>query len=176
MPTPARGIVDDLWEHGGLPSVYFLVDGRLRCQAARGYFQVVDGFPPGTGVIGQVVATGESAIINDLSETPHFIAAIPGLNAEACAAVSGARPRRRRRQRGVGQRAARANITDLLACRRGPAGCRRSRQQVGMPPVPLAQRLARIVVSLTSLTEIAQIRARAVEGAIELSEYDELLA
>ncbi|MBA2774797.1 MAG: GAF domain-containing protein, partial [Nocardioidaceae bacterium] len=83
-----EGIVDDLWEHGGLPSVYFLVDGRLRCLAARGYFQVVDGFRPGTGVIGRVVATGEAAVIDDLASTPHFIAAIPGLNAEACFPVT----------------------------------------------------------------------------------------
>jgi len=162
-----EGLVDDLWEHGGLPSIYFLVDGRLRCQAARGYFQVVDGFPPGTGVIGQVVATGESVIINDLSETPHFIAAIPGLNAEACAAVSV-------RGQVVGavnvesDSALPANITDLLPAAAALLGSS-IEAAGGLPPVPLAQRLARIVVSLTSLTEIAQIRARAVEGAIELS-------
>ncbi len=88
VPAACEGLVDDLWEYGGLPSVYLLVDGRLRCLAARGYFQVVDGFPPGTGVIGRVVATGEPVVIEDLGTTTHFIAAIPGINAEACAPVA----------------------------------------------------------------------------------------
>ena len=162
-----EGIVDDLWEHGGLPSVYLLVDGRLRCQAARGYFQVVDGFPPGTGVIGRVVSSGVTAIIDDLGNTPHFIAAIPGLNAEACAPVTV-------RGRVVGA----VNVESRGALPDGIAGLLADAAALlgaviestgGMPPVPLAQRLARIVVSLTSLTEVGQIRARAVAGAVELS-------
>ena len=45
LSAACQGLVDDLHERYALPSVYLLVDGRLRCQAARGYFQVVDGFP-----------------------------------------------------------------------------------------------------------------------------------
>ncbi len=162
-----EGIVDDLWEHGGLPSVYFLVDGRLRCQAARGYFQVVDGFRPGTGVIGRVVASGEAAIIDDLASAPHFIAAIPGLNAEACVPVTV-----RGQVVGAVNVESRGALPDGIADLLGRAATLLGaviESAGGMPPVPLAQRLARIVVSLTSLTEVEPIRARAVEGAIELS-------
>ena len=60
-------LVEELHVGGDLPSIYLLVDGRLRCQAARGYFQVVDGFTPGTGVIGRVVAEGRTQIIADVT-------------------------------------------------------------------------------------------------------------
>ncbi len=39
-------LVEILQQRFELPSIYLLVDGRLRCQAARGYFQVIDGFAP----------------------------------------------------------------------------------------------------------------------------------
>ncbi len=64
--------------------MYLLVDERMRCHAARGYFQVVDGFPPGHGVIGQAVATGRAQLIQDIRSHPEFIAAIPGVAAEGC--------------------------------------------------------------------------------------------
>jgi putative methionine-R-sulfoxide reductase with GAF domain len=63
--------------------VYLLLDGVLRCQAARGYFQVVDGFGLGTGVIGRIAATGRATLIRDVAEHPEFIAAVPGVVSEA---------------------------------------------------------------------------------------------
>ena len=69
-----------------LPSVYLLLGGRLRCQAARGYFQVVDGFPPGTGVIGRVVTSGRPVLV-DARTDPDFLAAVPGLQSEMCVPV-----------------------------------------------------------------------------------------
>lgn len=68
----------------GLPCVYVLVGRRLRCYAARGYFQVVDGFVPGEGVIGCAVASGQTVVVNDVSQDPAFVAAVPGLQGEAC--------------------------------------------------------------------------------------------
>ena len=67
------------WE---LPSVYLLLDGRLRCMAASGYFQVVDGFTPGTGVIGRAVRTASTVLVRDATQDPEFVAAIPGLRSE----------------------------------------------------------------------------------------------
>ncbi|MDX6216728.1 MAG: hypothetical protein QOG99_2312, partial [Frankiales bacterium] len=55
LPAACSGLVDDLLERWDLPSVYLLVEGRLRCQASRGYFQVSDGFTASTGVIGRVI-------------------------------------------------------------------------------------------------------------------------
>ena len=162
-----EGIADDLRERYELPSVYLLVDGRLRCQAARGYFQVVDGFTPSTGVIGRVVARGEPVLIQDVQQDPTFIAAIPGLAAEASVPV-----------RVGGQVVGAVNVestTSLpttvlhhLADAAAQLGATIERLG-GMPPVPLAQRLARIAVGLTSLTDADEIRGRAVEGAREVS-------
>lgn len=76
------GLTDDLLATGiELPSVYLLVGERLRCFAARGYFQVVDGFPRTTGVIGSVVASGMPVLIPDVRQREDFIAAVPNLRA-----------------------------------------------------------------------------------------------
>ena len=160
-------LADELHERFELPSVYLLVDGRLRCQAARGYFQVVDGFTPSTGVIGRVVTTGRSVVVHDVQSEPDFIAAIPGLTSEACCPV---------RSGGVVIGAISLESTTRLpddveaqletaAQHLGAAIDRLG----GMPPVPLAQRLARIAVGLTSLTDSSEIRLRAVQGAVEVS-------
>lgn len=48
---------------GLLPSAYLERGGRLRCHAVSGYWQVRDGIPPGTGVIGEVFRTGRASIV-----------------------------------------------------------------------------------------------------------------
>jgi diguanylate cyclase (GGDEF)-like protein len=160
-------LVDDLYVDGALPSIYLLVDGRLRCQAARGYFQVVDGFTAGTGVIGRVVAGGRAELIPDVSSVPEFIAAIPGLLSEACAPV-----------RVHGEVIGAVNVecttplpddigVQLEAAAAELGTC--IERLGGMPPVPLAQRLARIAVGIASMTDRDSIMQRAVAGAIEIS-------
>lgn len=167
LEQACSGLVDDLGEGGTLPSVCLLIDGRLRCQAARGYFQVVDGFSPGTGVIGRVVENGRPEVIHDVSEVPEFIAAIPGLAAEACAPVwvdgnvVGA----------VNVESGTSLPLDIgveLAAAAAELGSR-IEALGGMPPVPLAQRLARIALGLAALTDSEAIVERAVAGAIEIS-------
>ena len=162
-----QGLVDDLHERYALPSVYLLVDGRLRCQAARGYFQVVDGFTPAAGVIGRVVASGLPVVIRDLRLHPDFIAAVPGLVAAATLPV-------RVHGEVVGAVTVESTSTlpgdvqnDLGAAAEELG--RAIERLGGMPPVPLAQRLARIAVGLTALTDAAEIRARAVDGACQVS-------
>ena len=161
------GLADDLWDSGSLPSVYLLVDGRLRCLAARGYFQVVDGFPPGTGVIGRVVASGVGEVLNDVHLDPDFIAAVPGLRAEASMPV---------RVAGVVIGSVNlestttvddAGVEALMAA--ATVLGERIERLGGLPPVPLAQRVARISVGLASSNDATVIRTKAVEGAVELS-------
>ena len=160
-------LADELHEQFELPSIYLLVDGRLRCQAARGYFQVVDGFTPSTGVIGRVVTSGIPVVVHDVQAEPDFIAAIPGLTAEACYPV-------RSSGKVVGAISLEsttqlpADVEDQLAVAAQHLGAAIDRLG-GLPPVPLAQRLARIAVGLTSLTDGSEIRLRAVEGAVEVS-------
>jgi diguanylate cyclase (GGDEF)-like protein len=167
VAAACEGLADDLQERWALPSIYLLIDGRLRCQAARGYFQVVDGFPPGTGLIGRSVATGEPVLVDDLAAEPDYIAALPGLTAEACAPV-----------RVHGQVVGAVNVESatrlepdtgaVLAAAAAVLG-ERIEAVGGLPPVPLAQRLARIAIGLSSLTDPAEIQARTVEGAIQIS-------
>lgn len=167
LAEACEGLADDLHEQYELPSIYLLVDGRLRCQAARGYFQVVDGFTSGTGVIGRVVTTGVPVVIDDVRQDATFIAAIPGLLAEACVPV-------RVHGRTVGAinvestSFLRADIAERLTVAADLLGATLERIG-GMPPVPLAQRLARIAVGLTSLTDSDEIRLRVVEGAQQVS-------
>jgi diguanylate cyclase (GGDEF)-like protein len=167
LAEACEGLADDLREDFELPSIYLLVDGRLRCQAARGYFQVVDGFTPSTGIVGRVVSTGQAVVIHDVRQEPAFIAAIPGLLAEAAVPV-----------RVHGELVGAVNVesttwlppdvADRLTLAADVLGAAIERLG-GMPPVPLAQRLARIAVGLTALTDSAEIRARAVEGALQVS-------
>lgn len=165
--TSCEGMADDLRETYELPSIYLLVDGRLRCQAARGCFQVVDGFTPSAGIIGRVVARGEPVHVEDAQQDPNFIAAIPGLAAEACVPV-------RVFDEVVGALSVESmsrmpdDVLNTLSDAAAHLGAAIERVG-GMPPVPLAQRLARIAVGLTSLTDAAEIRRRAVDGAREVS-------
>lgn len=161
------GLVEDLHEHWTLPSIYLLLDGRLRCQAARGYFQVVDGFAPGTGVIGRVVESGEPVIIQDVDRDPEFIAAIPGLVSEACMPVW---------VHGNVVGAVNIEGTTFLPPEVGThlaAAAAQLGEKIeamgGLPPVPLQQRLARIAISIAALTDSAQIIERAVTAAMEIS-------
>ncbi|MCA1710456.1 MAG: sensor domain-containing diguanylate cyclase [Actinobacteria bacterium] len=151
-----------------LPSVYLLFDGRLRCMEALGYYQVADGQPPGVGVIGGVVASGRPRLITDVTAVPEFIFARPDIAAEACVPV-------RCRGEVVGAvnvestgplpTSALADLTlvaDRLEAWLDAHG--------GLPPVSLPQRLARLAVELTSLTEVPHIVQRAARAAVELSQ------
>ncbi len=160
-------LADVLRQRFELPSIYLLVDGRLRCQAARGYFQVIDGFTTDMGVIGRVVRTGHAELIRDVGADPEFIAATPGLVAEACApvVVHGS---------AVGAVNIETRSTPPPDLGTATVDAARTLSRAieglgGMPPVPLEQRLARIAVSLTTLADRAVISHRAVGAAVELS-------
>jgi diguanylate cyclase (GGDEF)-like protein len=159
--------VDDLHERWDLPSVYLLVDGRLRCQASRGYFQVSDGFTPSTGVIGRVISSGVAEVIADVTAEPAFIAAIPGLRAEVCVPV-----------RVAGEVVGAVNLESTswlddaaLADAHAAAAFlgRRLGELGGLPETSLAERLARVAIGMASQTEAVQVQARAVAGARDLS-------
>ena len=67
-------VVDHLAEvPGALPSVYLERGGRLRCQAVRGYLEILDGLPETAGIIGRTFRTGEPTVEHDISRSPHFV-------------------------------------------------------------------------------------------------------
>lgn len=163
-----HGLADDLLGLGfELPSVYLLASGRLRCHAARGYFQVVDGFWPGTGVLGTCVATGLTELVSDVRTRPDFIAAVPGLRAEVCAAV-----------RVEGQVVGAVSIetrTDLppdavaVAEASAEALGTRLSELGGLASASLSQRLSQVAVELTAAGTVAELEDRAVRAAVDLS-------
>ncbi|MBA2444992.1 MAG: diguanylate cyclase [Nocardioidaceae bacterium] len=163
------GLTDDLLAAGiELPSVYLLVGDRLRCFAARGYFQVVDGFPRTAGVIGSVVASGVPVWIPDVREREDFIAAVPNLLGEACVPIV---------MDGQVVGAVNAESVGLLSPtslpllqRAAAALATRIAQLGGMPQESLMQRVARAAVELYSLEDPAALESQAIALAMELSE------
>ncbi|WP_053226541.1 EAL domain-containing protein [Solirubrobacter soli] len=80
----SEAIVDHLARRGLLPAVLLGQEGRLRCQAVRGFWQVYDGLSPNTGIVGRVYRTGRAAIVEDVGEAPDYLPAVPGVRAEVC--------------------------------------------------------------------------------------------
>ena len=167
LRAACTGLVDDLHDTWELPSVYLLIDGRLRCQASRGYFQVSDGVTPGVGVIGRVVATGTPEIILDVTQDPSFIAAIPGLRSEVCLPV-----------RAFGQVVGAVNLESRSTL--GPEAVsfleqasavlgRRIEELGGIPEPSLAERLGRIGITMAGLTDATAVARLAVSAALDLS-------
>ena len=72
---------------GAMPSVYLERGGRLRCQAVRGYRQIVDGIPLSAGVIGRSFRSGDTSVIEDVASVAEFIKIVPGVCAEVCVPV-----------------------------------------------------------------------------------------
>ncbi len=71
-----------------MPSIYLQRGGVLRCMGLRGYWQLLDGMPPGAGVIGRVYSTGEPLLIDDIADSPDYLEASPGVRSEACVPIS----------------------------------------------------------------------------------------
>ena len=161
------GLVDDLHARWDLPSVYLLVEGRLRCQASRGYFQVSDGFTPSTGVIGRVVSSGAAEVVPDVTADPAFIAAIPGLRSEVCVPVEldGA-------VIGAVNLESTCVLTDAAIADAHEAAlflAQRVRELGGLAQPSLAERLARIAISISGESDADEVLRRAVNGARDLS-------
>ena len=161
------GVVDDLHERWELPSSYLLIDGRLRCQASRGYFQVSDGFLPTVGVIGRVVARGVAEVVQDAAADPAFVPAVPGLRAEVCVPV-----RVGGQVVGAVNLESRDRLTDEAVAdteRAAEVLSRRLEELGGLPQPSLAERLARVAVDLAAQTGPDDVRDCAVRGAQEIS-------
>jgi EAL domain-containing protein (putative c-di-GMP-specific phosphodiesterase class I)/GGDEF domain-containing protein/putative methionine-R-sulfoxide reductase with GAF domain len=160
-------IADHLSRRGLLPSVYLVQGDRLRCQAVRGYWQIFDGIPATTGLIGRCFRTGEPVIIEEVGEAREYLPALPGVRAEACFPVRVAGTV-------VGVLNAesltaidRATLTEIERC----AGLLSVRlEDVGaVPSVSRAQRLARAAARLASLEDPEAVVREALAAALELS-------
>jgi diguanylate cyclase (GGDEF)-like protein len=70
-----------------MPSIYLVRGARLRCQAVSGYWQVFDGMPPGTGVIGATFQSGRPIVVSDTEGSDHYLEAVPAVHSEACVPI-----------------------------------------------------------------------------------------
>ncbi len=159
-----NGLADDLVALGfSLPSIYLLAGERLRCHAARGYFQVVDGFRPGVGVVGGVVASGISALVPDVRVRPDFLSAVKGVRAEACAPVLtagevvGAVSVESRREL--------PNATLQVVEAGARALGTRIEELGGLPRQTLSQRVAQVSVDLAAAGTVDDLEDRVVRAA-----------
>jgi len=70
-----------------MPSIYLLRAGRLRCQAVARYWQVLDGLPPGAGVIGATFESGRPMVVSDTTRSGQYLEAVPTVCSEVCVPV-----------------------------------------------------------------------------------------
>lgn len=81
-------VVDHLLSLGmPLPSLYLERGGRLRCQAARGYWLVFDGMPISAGVIGATFRSGQPTELRGVSSNGDYLAAAPAVLDEVCVPI-----------------------------------------------------------------------------------------
>jgi diguanylate cyclase (GGDEF)-like protein len=164
-------VVQLIAAHPGLmPSVYLERGGRLRCQAAEGYWQVFDGLPPGTGVIGATFTGGRPSIVRDASRANGYLEAVAGVRSEVCVPIR------------IGERVIGAlnveserELTEQLVpalerCARHIAA--RIEELGGISKEKRSERLARHAVTLSGLVEREAILGRVVEAARDVAEME----
>lgn len=166
-----QGVVDHLArDERLLPSVYLARGGRLRCQAAHGYKQVLDGMLPSTGVMGEAFRTGRSQLIGDVRDDPTFLAAASNLLAELAlptvhrGEVVGILNVESRRPLDAGQ---------VAASKAANAALEAALERIGGPPLEsAAQRLARAAAQLAALGTDQEIAPAALEAACDITGLD----
>ena len=97
----SEAVVEHLARRGLLPGVFLAQGGRLRYQAARGFWQVYDGLPASAGIVGRVFRTGVAAVLDDVGEAPDYLPSVPGDPCRGLPPARRRRPGRRRARRRV---------------------------------------------------------------------------
>jgi diguanylate cyclase (GGDEF)-like protein len=162
-------VVEHLARSGLLPSVYVEQGGRLRCQAARGYWQVYDGLPPSAGSVGRTLRSGEAIETSDAD--PEFLPSIPSVSAERCVPLVAS-------GRVVGVLAAESPTTLGDDARWELDRCaellgRRIEAVGGVEAVVgPAQRLARAVARLSALEDPEDIVRETVRSALHVAGFE----
>ncbi len=82
-------VVDHLFRQGQImPSVYLERRGELRCIAQRGLWQILDGMCGSAGITGRTWMTGAPIVVPDVSDSPDYLEAIPGVVSEICVPIT----------------------------------------------------------------------------------------
>jgi diguanylate cyclase (GGDEF)-like protein len=165
-----EAVADHLARRGLLPTIYLAQAGRLRCQAVRGVWQVYDGVPSTTGIVGRVFRTGETAVVEDVGDAPDYLPAIPGVRSEICVAlrvggqVVGVVDTESVTPHDPSTAAEVERCAALLSARLEDVGA--------VPPSSPAQRLARAAAKLAALDDPEGVVREVLAAALELSGYE----
>lgn len=161
-------VVDHLADiPGGLPSVYLQRGGRLRCQAVRGYLEILDGLPETAGIIGRTFRTGDPTVALDVARSPDFVELGDDVVAEACfpvrcdGAVIGVVNLEATRALSDASVAHVRLCAELLGERLGELG--------GPPGESPAQRLIRHATRLTGMTKVDEMEREVLDAALDIS-------
>jgi hypothetical protein len=154
-PAACEAAAAHLARRGLLPAIYLARGGALRCQAARGYWQVRDGVPASGGDVGQAFAAGETVVVETAS--------VPGAHARACLPLGAA-----------GVLAAESLVpfdaATLAELERTAAALSTRLEEVGvLGHASPAQRLARTASRLAATDDPAEILRETLAGALDLS-------
>jgi diguanylate cyclase (GGDEF)-like protein len=164
---------DHLARRGLLPAVYLEQGGRLRCQAARGYWQLYDGLPPTAGLIGQAFRTGAPAVVRDVADAPEFLASVPSVVAQVCVPldVVGVVAGVLSAESPTSLDDADAGEVERTAARLGA----RIAELGGVAPASQAQELARRLAGLAALDDPEDIVRETIAAARALAGLDSAL-
>lgn len=149
------------------PSVYLEQGGRLRCEAQRGYWQVLDGVPCDAGVIGRCFLSGETVEVTDASREAAYLFAAPDLQRQISVPL-----RHAGRVVGSLNTESRSVFPDgarTLMERAAAAFERRVAELGGPPPESTAQRVARLATGMTQLDREEDIRRMSLDAVVLLS-------
>lgn len=165
-------VVADLATDSALmPSIYLVRGGRLRCQAVTRYWQVFDGMPPGTGVIGRTFASGTRTVISDTKASDEYLEAVPAVCAEVCVPVCvagevvGALNVESEQPLAVDEVVVRLDRSAALLGERIEA-------LGGLGRESRSARLARHAVALAPLDDASSILERVLEAACDVAEME----
>jgi diguanylate cyclase (GGDEF)-like protein len=164
----AQAAVDHLQQLGyELPSVYVERGGRLRCLAQRGYWQVFDGVPPTSGVVGRGFTSETTLVVRSVSDVEDYIRAVPEVRSEVCVPlfVGG-------RTAGVVNVESLHVLSDADIATVEDVTAELSRRMSELAPMPAespAERLARASYDLACCDSVEAIVRTASTAALELA-------
>jgi diguanylate cyclase (GGDEF)-like protein len=158
---------------GVLPSLWLERSGRLRCQGARGYWQIRDGIPPGRGTIGRTFRLGVPLVVHDVSSSQDHLQAAPEIVGEVCVPIRCA-------DTVVGcldvetLTPLRDGLKDeLVWCAQALAA--RLDELGGVPTASPAERLAAHAARLAGMTDVRRIEGLVIEAARDVTATESAL-
>jgi diguanylate cyclase (GGDEF)-like protein len=168
-----QAVVEHLGRMGLMPSVYLEQGGRLRCQAARGYWMVFDGMPPEAGVIGTTFRSGLATHVADVAQRGDYLSMVSSVKAELCLPL-----KLGTRVVGVLNVESTTPLGDapMREIERTASLLARRLVEVGpLDPATAGQRLARAAARAAQMEDADQVIREAAAAALEVSGMESIM-